>query len=347
LPFDGQVARLDKELAYVARQFVLVRITSMRGVNLEVFDFDYDLTWMAFFLNADSKVLGRYGGRDADSAESRMSLVGLRHALQAALDEHRAEAKREAHPRAVGERTVEEYPAVKRLSAKACVHCHQVYDFRREALQAKGEWKLDEVWVYPLPENVGVTLELDRGNVVASVAEGSPADRLGVRKGDEIRRVNGQPVASFADFQWALHRATDDTLEIDWRRAGQDKSGKRKLPDGWRKTDLSWRWSLRGLDPPPWVHGDDLTAEEKKALGLAEKRLAFRQGNFVTEPARQAGIRQGDVILGIDGKELEMTARQFSAYVRLSYKVGDRVTYNVRRGQERLDLTLKLQGRSP
>jgi hypothetical protein len=30
----------------------------LRGVNLDIFDFDYDLTWMAFFLSADERVLG-------------------------------------------------------------------------------------------------------------------------------------------------------------------------------------------------------------------------------------------------------------------------------------------------
>ena len=56
------------------------------------------------------------------------------------------------------------------------------------------------------------------------------------------------------------------------------------------------------------MRGDDLSAEEKQALGLSEKRLAFRQGPFVSEPAQQAGIRQNDIILGVDGKTLEMTA---------------------------------------
>ena len=48
----------------MAGDFVLVRILNMRGVNLNVFDFDYDMTWAALFLNAQEKVLGRYGSRD-------------------------------------------------------------------------------------------------------------------------------------------------------------------------------------------------------------------------------------------------------------------------------------------
>ena len=52
----------------------------MRGVDLDVFDFDYDLTWMAFFLSADGKVYSRYGGRSPDSASQYLSRAGLRHA---------------------------------------------------------------------------------------------------------------------------------------------------------------------------------------------------------------------------------------------------------------------------
>ena len=61
-------------------------------------------------------------------------------------------------------RTAEQYTAAKRLTPRGCIHCHNVYDFRREELQTSGKWRLDELWVYPLPENVGLTAEADRGN---------------------------------------------------------------------------------------------------------------------------------------------------------------------------------------
>jgi S1-C subfamily serine protease len=234
------------------------------------------------------------------------------------------------------------------LPERACIHCHQVYDFRREALQAAGRWGLDELWVYPLPENVGLTLEVDRGDAIARVAADSPAGRLGLRPGDRLTAVAGRPVASFADVQYALHRApARGPLEVAWQRQGREMTGNMALPEGWRKTDISWRWSLRGLDPAPWVQGPDLTTAEKKALGLGPRRLAFRQGAFVSEPARQAGIRQDDVIVGVDGKALEMTARQFGAYVRLNYQVGDRVTYNLLRAGRPLDVPLRLPRRTP
>jgi serine protease Do len=319
----------------------------MRGVDLDLFDFDYDLTWMAFFLHPDGIVYGRYGGRDAVSADSRVSLAGLRYALKAALARHRRRETRRPAPEAKPTRTVDQYAATRRLPQRACIHCHQVYDLRRQSLQAERKWRLDELWVYPPPENIGITLDIDRGDRIARVADHSPAAHAGIQAGDRLLHVNGQSITSFADAQYALHRApARGMLTIAWQHEDQTRKADLPLEQGWRKTDLSWRWSLRGVDPPPWVHGDDLLAEEKQALGLTAKRLAFRQGPFVSEPARQAGIRQNDIILGVDGKELEMSERQLGAYIRLNYRVGDRVTYNILRRGKRLDMTLTLRGRS-
>ncbi len=331
----------------MAKQFVLVRITRMRGVDLDLFDFDYDLTWMGFFLNVDGVVYGRYGGRDAESPDSRVSLAGLRYTMEAALERHRNRETRPLPPETKPPRTVEQYSAIRRLPERACIHCHQVYDLRRESLQAAGKWRLDELWVYPLPENIGLTLDVDRGDRVARVAADSVAARAGVQPGDRLLTIEDRPIASFADAQYALHRAPKSgTLTITWQHASQTNKRELPLAEGWRKTDLSWRWSLRGVDPPPWVHGDDLSAEEKKTLGLSETRLAFRQGPFVSQPARQAGIRQNDIILGVDGKVLDMNERQFGAFIRLNYRPGDHVTYNVLRNGQRLDIPLTLKARS-
>jgi serine protease Do len=334
-------------LRELAKDFVLLRLTRMREVNLAIFDFDYDLTWIGFFLNSSEKVYGRYGGRDAGSADGRVSLAGLASALEAALKEHRAApSSKEQRSRPPERFTVADYSAFQRLPANACVHCHQVYDLRRESLQAAGNWSLDEVWVYPQPENVGLTLDIDRGNQVTRVTPGSPADKAGLRPGDTLLRVDERAVRTIADMQYALHRAgTTRTLPIRWQRDGKELAKTLDLPDGWRKTDVSWRWSLRGIDPVPPLRGDDLTSEEKAALGLGSNRLAFRQGPFVAAAAEQAGVRQNDVVIGVDGKELQMTARQFGAHIRLGYKVGDRVVFNLLRAGRRLNVSVTLTGR--
>jgi predicted metalloprotease with PDZ domain len=320
----------------------------MREVDLSLFDFDFDLTWMGFFLSPAEKVYGRYGGRDGGSADSRVSVQGLCYALEAALQRHNAEqyaGEVAASKRAYT--TVADLPAFRRLPANACVHCHQVYDLRRESLQAAGKWSLDEVWVYPQPENIGLTLEVDRGDRVQRVTPDSPADRAGLRAGDRLTRIEGHSVASIADVQYALHLARNArSVELEWAHDNELHRQKIDLQAGWQKTDVSWRWSLRGLDPEPPLRGDDLSESEKFTLGLRPGRLAFRQGPFLSPAAEQAGVRQNDVVVGVDGKSLQMTARQFGAYIRLGYKVGDRLKINLLRGGQPIDVDITLVGRS-
>jgi len=346
------VARLQSPIAELAGEFVLVRLTSMRDVNLDLFDFDFDLTWAGFFLSADENVYGRYGGRDAESADGCLSLSGLRYAMAEGLAAHRrasenSKINREKSTETLPQ-TIDRYFAGQRRATNSCIHCHQVYDARREWLQTAGKWRLDEVWVYPLPENVGLTLDVNQGNHIRAVAKNSPADRAGLQAGDRLQKVNGVAVASIADVQYGLQRApAEGEIELAWLRQGKPMSARMNLSKGWRKTDISWRWSLRGLEPAPGVQGEDLSSEEKTKLGLNEKQLAFYPGAFLSSSARQAGIRASDVIVGVDHQGLEMTARQFQAYARLNYKVGDRIIYNILRDGRRLDLPLTLVRRPP
>jgi hypothetical protein len=327
----------------VAREFVLLRVTNMRSVDLDLFEFDYDLTWMAFFLDGNERILGRFGGRPADDANKFHSLEGLRFALAAALERHRQTPA--PPPAKRTPRTVEEYPAIQKLGPKACVHCHQAYEFRRDWLQKSDKWSQGEVWVYPLPDNIGLTLATGQQNRVAAVAAKSAAVSAGLAADDVLVEVNAVPIYSIADLQYALHRApAEGSVNLRWQHAGKVKEGKLELGKDWKHTDLSWRPSLRSLEPGSGLHGTDLTAAEKKTLGLGPKQLAFRQGNFVTKQAQLAGVRINDVIVGVNGRELEMTVGQFDAYVRLSFRKGDTVTVNLWRDGKLLDLKMTLSG---
>ena len=243
----------------------------------------------------------------------------------------RASRREKARPPKRGKPLLaEECPAAREQPKKACIHCHQVNEFRRAQRQAAGVWKREELWVYPLPENVGLVLEVDRGDHVRSVAPGSAAAKIGMRAGDVVRSVNGVSVASQADFRYGLHRAPwKGKAALAWSRLGKELSGQLELAEGWKKTNITWRPSLLDVLPALTVYGDDLTPAEKKAQGLAPNRLAFRQDKNVHSLAKAAGVRAGDVIVGIDGKVLEMTMKQFLGHVRGNYLVGDRITLEV------------------
>jgi hypothetical protein len=340
--FDEQVVRLEK-IDDLARDFVLVRLERITGVDLNVFKFDYDLTFQAFFVEADGKILGRFGGREPDNAERYLTLPALRHAMQAALEAHRrAKPEKPADP--PNKLLVEEYPAAKRLKDRGCIHCHQVNEFHRAQEKDAGRWQRDDRWVYPLPRNIGLTLDPDRGDRVKAVAADSPAGRAGVQPGDILKTLNGLPVASFGDVQYALHRSpVRGEIAAAWQRGDRALTGNLTLADGWRRTNLTWRPSMLDILPSLPLSGDDLSAAEKKALGIADKNLAFRQGDRVHTEAKAAGVQAGDVVVGIDGRTPELTMDEFFGHVRRNYLVGDRITLNVLRAGKRLDLPMTLR----
>jgi hypothetical protein len=324
----------------VANQFVLVHLDKIQSRDLRVFDFDFDLTFVVFFMNADEKVYGRYGGRDAKSAEARLSLDGLLFAMNAALENHKAQAK---------DKTVlsgkpvlpEDYPAAK--SHKGCIHCHQIWEFRRDEAKQIGKFQRDALWIYPLPENVGLTLDVDQGNKIRSVTPASPADKAGIKAGDIIRSINSVPVFSFADAQYGLHRGpAKGKVPVAWERAGKTMNASLDLPEGWRKTNPTWRPSMLDILPALSLYGDDLTPQEKSELKLTPKSLAFRQDKTVGAEAKKFGVQGGDIVLGIDDLRLEMTMLDFLGFIRRNYLVGDKVTLNVIRNGKRLDLPGKL-----
>lgn len=318
-----------------------VRLIRVTGADLNLFEFDYDLTWMAFFLNADERIYGRFGGRDASGPDSRSSLAGLKYAMEAALAMHKISTDK-PKPRPEKPRRAEDYPAAQR--SRGCIHCHMVAEFRRDYLKSLGTWTRADVWVYPLPENVGITLETDRGDIVKAVKAASPADRAGLRPGDRLRTLNGYSIASFGDAQFALHKSPKKGLiPISWERDAKITLGKLDMPDGWRKTNLTWRPSMLSLLPSLSLSGDDLSAEQKKALGLGAKRLAFKQESFVHREAKAAGVQPGDVIIGINGQVQDMAMLEFFGYVRQNFLVGDKVTINILRNGKRVDLPMTLK----
>ena len=324
----------------MADRFVRVRQPAIDNADIGLFDFDFDLTMMVFFLNADEQIYGRYCGRVGQDADARQSLAGLHHAMQAALKAHGSEEQR------IAPRRTEKRQAVRDLrggNRRGCVHCHQVRELLNAELKRTGKWSEALIYRFPPPDNLGFVLEVDRGNVVKNVKTDSPASVAGLQAGDVIEQVRNVPVHSLADAQYALDQAPlTGEISIAWRRGKETTHGALTLPAGWRKTDISWRRSMDWIIPSARVFGRNLNADERREHGLGEKQLAFRQGYPVSKAAAAAGVREGDIILGFDGQKLEMTAYEFLAHVRANYLSGDRVTIDLLRDGQKMRLPMKL-----
>jgi serine protease Do len=314
----------------------------IENIDLNLFEFDWDLTWAAFFMNAEDKIYGRFGGRDGKGADTRNSLEGLRYAMQAALTEHKKAPNAKPEQLAPKPLYINTLPAAK--SYRGCIHCHQVKEILRQEALNNGAWDRESVYTYPLPENLGITLDLKQGNRIADVKIDSLAAKAGLKPGDTLQSLNGTHVHSFADAQYALHKSPHaGKIAIVWQRDRTAMQEELTLKTGWRRTNVTWRPSLLDLLPSLTVYGEDLTAKEKKALGLDEKRLAFRQDAKVHSAAKAMGVQANDIILGIDGKHLEMSMDQFLGHVRQNYLIGESATLNVMRDGKRVDLNFKFK----
>ncbi len=331
-----------KGIRDLAAEFERVRLSAIDDVDLNLFQFDYDLTFIVFFLNAEGQVYARYGGRDGTGPDARQSLEGLHYTMASVLAEHRA-----ARPRVVARPSPEpllihEVPAAK--GRGRCLHCHQAKEILHHQLKLDGAWSLEHAFRYPPPDNVGLQLELHRANMVERVLPASAAAAAGLQTGDRLLELNRVPIHSYGDAQYALDLAPQTgEIPVSWQRGETRHEGKLLLPAGWRRSDISWRPSLAALTASPRLYGPDLSEEEKVALGLAPDRLAFREQDRVSEQARLAGVQEGDIIIGVNDAELKMNAGEFTKYVRANFVAGETVRVNLIRDGRRLTLPMLLR----
>jgi hypothetical protein len=350
-------------------QFVCVRLVQANGMDLSRFQFDLDLTFAAFFMNADGTIYGRFGTRSSHDAADDISLAGLRHALDRALKLH-AEypankaslAGKQPKPLAASVKRPEDYPSLAGkfkaeidyagAPAKTCMHCHQIRDAERMVFRAAKKPIPDDVlFPYPLPDVIGLKLDPRASASVVSVEPASPAAAAGLRAGDEITRLGGTPILSVADVQWVLHRAPHEaTLDAEIVRAGTPQKLSIRMPAGWRRhSDIAWRTStgdLRRMGTGGLLL-EELPAAERRRLDLDDSALALRVkhvGEYGEHAvAKRAGFQKNDVIVEIDGRRDAMTESGLLAYTVQKKMPGEQALVAVLRGGKRVELKLPIQ----
>ncbi|MDM0103348.1 DegQ family serine endoprotease [Variovorax sp. J22R24] len=179
-------------------------------------------------------------------------------------------------------------------------------------------------------------LDKPEGALVSNVEKGGPADEAGLRSGDVIRKVDGEPVVASGDLPALIGQkkpGSKITLEI-WRQ-GQREEISAKLVDSAEKSTT--------------VAKNDSGASQGK-LGLAlrplqpqEQREAAVDGGLLIQevggPAAMAGVQPGDVLLAINGTPAksieqvrEVVAKADKSVALLIQRDGDKIFVPVRLG---------------
>lgn len=189
------------------------------------------------------------------------------------------------------------------------------------------------------------------GYPISLITPGSPADRAGLRTGDYVTRVNGQPLTSPAVQLWLLQSrlSPDDTVAIEYRRgdarrtvhlvpmlvnepldaAVQDlrQAELDRMPDTRMMAALRYRFSnprgpLLDLELAP------LNPDLGRYFGSDDGVLV------ISAPAGSGlGLRGGDVVLSIDGRRPDSPSNLIR--ILRTYAPDDTIRFEILRSHKR------------
>ncbi len=349
-------------------QFIRVRLIQCNSLDLHLFQFDYDLTFAAFFLNADRTIYGRFGTRSSQKEASRdISITGFRRALEKALTLHQAyPANQTALAGKTGSppsfKIPQEFPSLtgkytpfldyEGQVARSCIHCHMLGEAARKVARNQPGAMPDPVlYPWPMPNVLGLVFDPDQCATLKAVLPGSVADKNDFRAGDEVLELDGQPLLSIADVQWILHQAkAPQLLRALIQRGNERISTQLPLRTGWRRSsDLSWRttsWDLRRIATGGLLL-ESLAPDQIQALNLPAQAVGLRvehvgqYGNHAV--AKRAGFKKNDIITRFDGLTGPLTESDIFAHILRERRPGEVVDVTVHRQGKLQNLKLKIQ----
>lgn len=345
--FDAQVVLSPKDspLGKVLSEYVCVRVVRMDDVDVGLFDRDWNNAIYFFVLNADEQIYMRYGGRESESPDTYNSLDSLRVALEQGLVLHQKYLQggmpKQERPKSLFPR---EMPLLveRTFAQRQCVECHLIGDFQNIQRERDGVLdKLTQLYRSPDIKTIGISLDVPKGLVVKE-ATGAVA-AAGMKPGDRIAAWNGVPVWTFGDVQYRYdkvdRRARSLGITVD--RSGQPVDLTVELPPRWWWTDLRFRQS--SVDPRLDFEDRPLTGDEKQKLGLKPDGFAS-QVKYVSDMAKIRNthdLRVGDVIVAVDGVELDEFAHTAELYLKLHTKAGESAKLEVIRDGKRITMPIQ------
>lgn len=167
----------------------------------------------------------------------------------------------------------------------------------------------------------GSLMELDfaPGLEVTAVIPGSPAEAVGIRVGDRVVKVDGKVIESPDQFDALLAIGRSLALEVE------RESGVAKVALEPRRRDATVAWQ-------PQFHAERLKAR------FAARTVEYAAGEFGceiveierTSPLLDTELREGDVIVSLDGERVTDARRMLETIAVLPF--GSEITLGLWRG---------------
>ncbi len=186
----------------------------------------------------------------------------------------------------------------------------------------------------PLREALGFD---EDGVLVEDVVKGSAADEAGVKAGDILVTLDGRAITSPQRLRRLITKYDPgDTVKLEvWRKGKRVKMdialGKPKPRKVKIHAEGPWIWNKGGDirimmgDDRAYlgIHPDDLSPQLGEYFGVEDGKGVLIREVKEDSPAAEAGLKAGDVIVAMDGEEIEEMDDLFD--VLADHEPGDEV----------------------
>jgi serine protease Do len=201
---------------------------------------------------------------------------------------------------------------------------HQTIKIR--TLEGGGAWlgvRLEDLTAEKAKE---LKLAGEYGVMVKDVEEDSPAAKAGVAKGDVILEFAGEKVRSAAHLRRLVRETpAGRAVSLQVSRAGRALTLTAKLEAGGDRTfelpamppmprlpnieipEFDFVWRARGARLG--ISGDELTPQLAEYFGVKQGKGVLVREVVVGSAAEKAGLKAGDVIVAVDGKEVATVSK--------------------------------------
>ncbi len=227
----------------------------------------------------------------------------------------------------------------------ACLSCHVAHDSKT----IEDYYQFTKIFHNETPSKWGakfskvsrvlrsqLNLATGQGIMVDSLVKNGKAQKAGLKKFDIILSVNDKKVYSEEDFNEVLKWPASQEVKIRIIRSGKRTQVTMKT------NPYNWQELTRSIESKtPYYIGVRLDPVQKvvvSQLGLKERNYLFVSAVFPESPAKEAGVKQYDILLKVNDKPLENVA-QLQAILKLGK--GKPIAIKILRNGESMTLSVK------